>query len=196
MKLKSLLTATALCLAIVSGAHAKATFLSRSGPWSAFHIDVGSEGNPMCGMMVTGNQGRMFMVKYQAGTGTMAMNFAKPSWRFKQGVEVSISVKFDDSEYSGSAYSDHTGRGDPMLIWGIKEGSEADFLREFSDAKKLTINFPDGNEPPWVVNMTGSRATAETFKKCSAAIDPAGATQPTGKQQPNKDGKKKDNGEV
>ncbi len=30
----------------------------------------------------------------------------------------------------------------------------------------MTLTFPDGNEPPWTISLTGSTAISDTFGRC------------------------------
>jgi hypothetical protein len=56
-----------------------------------------------------------------------------------------------------------------------------DFLRGFSDADLMQIEFPQGDEPRWNARMIGSRKAAQIFKRCVVAIIEANPkTQPYG----------------
>jgi hypothetical protein len=169
-----------------TAAYSKATILKRSGGWVAFHVDAGSEGRPLCGMMINSRSNeRSLMIKYQADGGVFIQVF-KTSWRFKPDIKVNVWIRFDDgAPRDGIATTEVTDSGNPLLGVRIKPGAEADFLHEVAESNKLTIGFPDGDEEPWVANMTGSREIALTLSKCAAHIDGKGAaTQPTPKAAP------------
>ena len=155
--MKRFLLVAAMVLMAPGASYGKSNILERSGPWTAFHVDVGNHGNPIYGMMTTGSDGRIFMVKYQANGGVF-VQFAKSSWRFKPGVEVNVWIRFDTSvEFPGVAVSEVTAAGNHQLLAvTIKSSSEANFLHEFGESKQITIGFPDGDEQLWVANMTGS----------------------------------------
>jgi hypothetical protein len=183
---RSLLTAAAMLLMVATAAHGKSTILHRSGGWTAFHVDVGSEGNPLCGMMVTSrDNARNLMIKYQSDGGVF-LQALKSSWRFKPDINVNVWVRFDnDAPLEAVGRTELTQGGQPMLAVNVKAGKEAAFLREVAESKKFYIGFPDGDEEPWVADMTGSRATALAMIRCAAYIDGKGApTQPTGKPAP------------
>ena len=178
---RSLLAAAAMLL-MATTADAKSTILHRSGGWTAFHVDVGSEGNPLCGMMVhSRDNARSLMIKYQASGGVFVQAF-KTSWRFKPGINVNVWVRFDsDTPLEAVGHTELTQAGQPMLAVSVKQGKEIAFMREVAAAKKFYIGFPDGDEEPWVADMTGSRETAQALARCAAYIDGKGApTQPTG----------------
>ena len=57
-----------------------------------------------------------------------------------------------------------------LLAVTVKPGTEADFLREFGEAKTFTIGFPDGDEEPWVA---GKPAPTQPFGKAKPPASPA-----------------------
>jgi hypothetical protein len=55
----------------------------------------------------------------------------------------------------------------------------------FADANAMTMGFKEGSEPPWAINMRGSRETVDSFAKCVIALGQTpGTTQPFGSSKP------------
>jgi hypothetical protein len=73
-----------------------------------------------------------------------------------------------------------------MVEFRVPGEKSTDFLKEFADALKLWVSFQSGNEPAWVMDMTGSRDATVAFSQCIVAYGkpPASATQPTGLHRP------------
>jgi hypothetical protein len=184
---KSLLTAAALALLMTTAQAGRDITLKAKGNWSAYYT-ISDKGNPLCGMQTYWQNNRRALVagahiKYQSG-GLVTIQMFKVGWRMPVGTEVKVNLAFDNSEQFPGVATSFIYKGDALLSLNVKEGTEADFLSLIEDAREFKISFPDGDEPTWVANMTGSREVSGAFKRCAYTLDANAPTQPTGKAAP------------
>jgi hypothetical protein len=179
---RSLLAAVALLLTTTADAApptrtSQPTPLATSGNWSTTYYAADAAGNqtkqPMCTMKTTVAPGAFGFVEYVGGR--VLFELTKTSWNIPLNTDVPISLQFDsNAPLVGTA----KGRPDSVLgghlFYTIIDDKE--FLDAFASAKQMTLSFPQGNEPPWTIDMTGSREATTAFAKCMTTI-PA-ATQP------------------
>ena len=193
--MKRTLLAAAMLAATASGAlaaSANETLTLRSaGYWSAYYDAANSGGQPMCGLLSrmdfkSGASGS-FMVKYAPG-GAVFVHLFKSSWAIPKGTRIPISLKFDNGEpltTTAGGSPAISGSGGGFVEFEIKEDFTKDFLELFASANTLTVGFGSGSEPPWAVNMIGSRETVDAFGKCVATLAArTPSTQPYGSSGP------------
>jgi hypothetical protein len=73
-----------------------------------------------------------------------------------------------------------------MIVLHFEDEVVGKFMADFRAGAHLYLSFPNGNEKPWKIDMTGSRAIADVFAGCiqKLAGSKPQATQPFGKVQP------------
>ena len=183
---KILLAALALSTAIAAPAVAGGngiTTLTRSGAWEAFFTKADT-GQYTCGMSVYNkDMTQTVMVKWFQGFKAPTVQVMKRSWQIPEGTKINIVIGFDKDEYgSGTATSFIVGSSRTNgLAVTLAETSAADFIEQFQAADKMWIKFPDGNETPWIADMTGSRIVGNAFLRCVNELN-QNYTQPYGKQ--------------
>lgn len=170
-----LLAATVLGTAAQAASNGIQTY-ARNGNWSNY-AGTSNDGNQfLCGMADSSNTTH---IKYSPQTGNVWLMLAKSTWRIPDGTQVPIEIGFDRAGWSipttayGTTQTLPGGYSLSTVTIHIKADSVKDFLDNFKDANKMWLRF-GGNEAPWIVDMTGSRETAETFIKCAASV-----TKPT-----------------
>jgi hypothetical protein len=121
------------------------------------------------------------MVKWFQGLKTPSIQVMKKSWQIPVGTKINITVGFDKDEYgSGIGTSFVVGStGTNGVAVTLAETSAADFIEQFQAADKMWIKFPDGNETPWIADMTGSRIVGNAFLRCVNELN-RNYTQPYG----------------
>ena len=165
--------AAALVLLLGSGtAWADTYAIQRSGYWTAFG-GTDDEKQPLCGIVATGEEGRVFTIKRWAEQDHFTLQIFKESWRIPKGEEIRVRLRFDDME-DWSALADAL-PPDGIALTVPDNRAEA-FLREFAMANTFEMSFPDGNETPWAGNLSGSAAITMAFLRCVEKL--GGATQP------------------
>jgi hypothetical protein len=179
------LIAAVIVVAAITNASA---FEVRAGKFVAYQT-VSNDGGrvPICGIQTSWPQTRASLhIKYVLGDDVLRMHLFKESWRFPRDgstVDIPLVVGFDkNAMLDGTAKGSATG---PVPLASIRFDSTEqalNFLQEFGEADKMWIRFEAGNEPLWVVDMTGSRDAVKLFRACVASITAKGklATQPYG----------------
>jgi hypothetical protein len=51
------------------------------------------------------------------------------------------------------------------------------FDDRFRHTRTMTLLFPDGNEPPWTISLTGSRRADNAFGRCIADLGRGGSAE-------------------
>ena len=178
---RSLLAASAMLLMATT---AQATQVQR-GAWTIYD-SPGNAGRPICGVYVTGDYRRSLHIKYVLGDEHLTIMMFKPSWRFPtEGVALPLTVWFDSKPYStDDARGVHFPDSGAAVVTTVPNKLLTEFLNQFSEAKQMAVKFDSGNEPPWTVNMNGSREAATLFKGCIyTLIDKNPMTQPYSQPQ-------------
>jgi hypothetical protein len=136
------------------------------------------DGNPMCVMAAKydwadGANGAVY-VKWTEQVGAR-WQLRKSNWRMPQGSTVPMSITFID--VNRDAPPPQTITADAKTInersltsFDINNDDLVSFLKAFGDAEKMTISFPQSNEPQWTVAMDGSRNAVASFEQCIAKI--------------------------
>jgi hypothetical protein len=165
------------------------------GYWTTF-AGVASDGKPVCGMStdweLRGQTTGSFVIKY-FGLDEIVVHIGRMGWQVPYGQPVTVHIQIDQapvlevlSHGSGErqAWSilEFTMKSDD--VWeATGENASEEFLALLSAGRQITVSFPDGSEPPWVGQLSGSRAALQSFTACGTTIDAAnrrrpGATQP------------------
>jgi hypothetical protein len=128
------------------------------------------------------------MIKWFQGNDRIVFQAYKKTWRIPSGTSIHVELGFDRNAFAtATAFGGMNKSGQKgMVEFYITDMTLAvDFIKKFRDANQMLIKFPDGNETPWVANMTGSRAVGIAFSKCVASLKdqptwPPSPSQPYG----------------
>jgi hypothetical protein len=172
------------------------TYLYSGDIWYTYKT-TGDEGNPICGMTVTGKEGKknsmivnIKNVTFDDGSDGLYFMINKSSWRFpKDGSEVSVPLTIDfddkkdvvDAKGAGSIHKMKDGDKLPVVEFTVqqeKEGQLEGFLDIFGHADTMVVKFKAGNEEPWTIPMRGSRDAVNAFSKCLAQLNASRDSQP------------------
>ncbi len=148
--------------------------IQRAGYWTAFG-GTDDAGERLCGIVATGEEGRVFTIKRWADQDHFTLQIFKESWRIPKGVEIPVRLRFDAME-TWSALADAL-PPDGIALTVPDNRGEA-FLREFAIANRFEMSFPEGNESDWSGNLTGSAAITMAFLDCVLKLNRG--TQPFG----------------
>jgi hypothetical protein len=159
--------------------------LQVSGYWKTFYT-VANNGTPLCGMQSDfGQPGAVeasLMVKYAKGDNYFIVHAFKNSWRIPRGVKIPLYLTFDNSPPYTAIGTGIASNGHSFVQFEIATEFSKGFLDLFAAANAMTLGFSEGTEPPWTLNMTGSREAVASFARCVITIDPpaSSSTQPYG----------------
>ncbi len=177
----------AAALLLSTAVQAKETVLKESGAWKALLAPNNDTGSPICAMGITNSDGRKFYIKYSDGV-MFAQTF-RTSWRLKgkQGTKVKVTIQFDDRTPFDGVGVANIGKTNGLSFLNVHIAAEREsaFLQEVAEANDGVVSFPDGDEKPWGLRMTGSREVLTAFRACIANLEKrdANAPQPTPKDQ-------------
>jgi hypothetical protein len=134
----------------------------RAGTWTNFGgRDV--NGRLICGMQ-TGNpvDGREFDIKAVIGTPGLTFTASRPTWHIPPNTPIPVVMTMGGPvpwtvQGTGSGHE---------VTWSLSPGDTEAFEDEFRSGNSLTVSFPSGNEPPWVMSLLGSNDAGGTFLRC------------------------------
>lgn len=175
----------ALCAAALAApAQADTTIYYHAGNWDAFEA-TGPDGQPVCGIGSHNiNDGSILSLRYQLGTGDVVFIVSKPGWQIPAGTRLPVVMQVG---LSPPWTEQATGSGDSAQ-WTIDGNAMQTFDAQFRGASSMTLTFPSGTEPPWVLGLSGSAAIDNAMGRCindlrqrpaaPAAAAPQSTTQP------------------
>ena len=192
MPLRQSVIAVLLAAGLALPARAAVNVYYHVGAWDAFD-GQGDNGQPLCGIGTRNPaDGRTFSLRFTIGGDDVAFIAAKPGWTIPDGTALTVVVQVGLSQpFTGQA----VGKGD-QVQWTVDRNAAQAFDAEFRRAGSMTVTFPSGDEPPWVISLSGSTAASKAMGRCvtdltqrAAAAQPAttsaapaagSATQPFG----------------
>lgn len=161
-KIAIVMSAIALCFIPLS---ASAGSLSE---WS-FHRGVTPSGKSLCSMGTgprSGSVVKNIVIKQFSGSNHLNITLYKDTWNIPRGTVVVTTIDFmDNKPITLKSYGD----GKIVDIEIPKEGTYV-FLSLIRDSSFLQIGFPNGSEPTWSVNLSGSAPSLKEFAACSARL--------------------------
>jgi hypothetical protein len=163
-----------------------------AGVWDAFS-GRNEQGGAVCGIGNTNSaDNRRVAIRFDIGGSDTVISASKPDWSIPEGTRVNVVTQIG---LNTPSTQQGTGHGH-SISWALDPSAMQAFDRQFRGASLMTLTFPDGNEPAWVVPLIGSSAISQTFARCitdltrqvqaaqaaGAGSPPAsqGATQPFG----------------
>ena len=155
---RSIFAAVAVLLMATTAQAGQITKLYSSSWWNAWYDASNHDGNPMCVMAA----------KFAWADG--AIGRAHVKWTVRGGAFLQVWK----SNWT-------LPKGSTVISFDIRAEDLVPILGLFGDAEKMTINFPQGNEPQWTAKIDGSRKAASSFAQCIAAlgITPYSSIAPT-----------------
>jgi hypothetical protein len=174
-------TATALFLgALAAPAVADMSVYYRAGGWDAFS-GPGDNGQPVCGVGNTNPiDNRVFSMRFQIGGETVAFQARKPNWTIPNGTQIPVVMQVG-LETPWSLQGSGNGQ---MVEWILDRAAMQAFDAQFRRANSMTLTFPTGNEPPWIIGLSGSTAISNAFGRCVTDMTQRNAAQPQATMPP------------
>jgi hypothetical protein len=182
MRVGQLLLAVMLTACVTLPAKADVNVYYHVGAWDAFD-GPGDNGQPVCGVGSRNSaDGHTFSLRFQIGGDDLTFIAAKPGWSIPDGMQIPVVMQIGlDQPWSAQA----VGKGDHVQWVLDREGAQF-FDSQFRRAASMTVTFPSGNEPPWVISLAGSTAVSNAMGRCvgdltqrAAAAQPAAQSPPT-----------------
>lgn len=157
------LVALALLAGMVpAGAFAQTQTYYHAGAWTAFS-ERDDKGTSVCGISNTNPaDSRRLAIRFTIGGSETDVIASKPNWAIPEGthvpvvMQVGLNVPFS-ARAAGAAQD---------ISWRLDHAEFQAFDTQFRTSPLMTVTFPDGNEPPWMIALTGSATISETFARC------------------------------
>ncbi len=179
---------TALVLGVLAGpAGAEMTVYYHVGSWDAFS-GPGADSKPVCGIgSINPGDSRSFSLRFAIGGDSVIFQVKKPNWNIPANTQIAMVLQIGlDTPWNLQG----AGNGQ-MVEWSLDRNAIQTFDAQFRRAGSMTLTFPSGNEPPWIVGLNGSTAISNAFGKCVTTMTaraqaqqpapvPSGPTQPFG----------------
>src|SRR5579872_4034573 len=158
-----------------------------AGSWDAFS-GPGDDGKPVCGVGITNPiDNRSFSIRFTIGGTDTTFQAKKPTWNIPAGTQMPLVLQIGlDTPWNLQG----VGNGQ-TVEWALDSNAMQSFDAQFRRAGSMTVTFPSGNEPPWILTLNGSTTISNTFGRCvsdltqqasqaQSAMPPAnqGPTQP------------------
>jgi hypothetical protein len=185
------LAALAIALAPAAAVAQMQTYY-HAGAWDAFS-GRGDTGGAVCGIGSTNpTDDRRLSIRFDIGGTDTAFSASKPDWSIPPNTHITVVMQIGlNTPWTMQAIG-HEHRID----WTLDPNAIQTFDRQFRGASSMTLTFPDGNEPPWMLSLAGSAAISDTFGRCvrdltqqvqaaqSQGQPPANGAAPQGPTQP------------
>jgi hypothetical protein len=159
--------AVALLAASVSCAYATYTRIYyHVGNWDVFSGQT-DNGRPFCGIGTTEpGDGRSLSIQFDIGEQVVDFRAARAGWSIPAGTKLSAVIRF-----SPKLHWTARAEGNANLVrWSLNRADTQAFDDRFRHTRSMTLVFPDGNEPPWTISLTGSRRADNAFGRCIADL--------------------------
>ncbi len=159
-----------------------------SGAWTAFS-GRNPTGAAVCGISTSDpSNTRDLSVRFDIGGTVTTFSASKPDWTIPDDTHVTVVMQVG-LNLPWTVQAIGHGRA---IDWTLDSAAIQQFDRQFRSAPSMTLTFPDGNEPPWALSLTGSTAISDTFGRCIRDLTrqvqsnppPAAAPAPQDNTQP------------
>jgi hypothetical protein len=159
-------TAIATALAATPVARADTTIYYHSGNWDAFEATSGGA-QPICGIGSHNlADGSSLALRFQLGGTHVTFTASKPGWQIPAGTALPVVMQVGLSEpWTQQA----TGNGD-RVEWTLDTNAMQTFDAQFRAGASMTLTFPSGTEPPWVIGLHGSSSISDAMGRCITAL--------------------------
>lgn len=172
----------AAALGVTPAAGADTTIYYHAGSWDAFEAtEAGNQ--PVCGIGSHNlADGSSLSLRFQLGGNHVTFTASKPGWQVPDGTEVPVVMQVGLSQ----PWTLQAGGTGDRVEWTLDTNAMQTFDAQFRGASSMTITFPAGSEPPWVIGLHGSRAISDAMNRCvtdlrrrpGVAAPPQSTTQP------------------
>ena len=166
MRLYQLLRTTAVVACLAAPAHADVTVYYHAGGWDAFD-GQDDHGQPFCGIGSRNPMdGRTFSLRFIIGGNGVTFTASKPSWNIPDHTQIPVVMQVGLER----PWTEQAAGGAQAVQWTLDRGTAQAFDAQFRQASSMTLTFPSGNEPPWIISLAGSTAISNTMGRCVTAM--------------------------
>jgi hypothetical protein len=162
-RMKHLVRLATLAIALTpAAALAQMQTYYHAGTWDAFS-GRSDKGDAVCGVGSTiPSDGRRLSIRFGIGGTQTDFSASKPEWSIPPNTPVIVVVQLGLS----MPWTMHATGHDHNIDWTLDPNSFQTFDAQFRSAPSMTLTFPNGNEAPWLLSLTGSTIVSDTFGRC------------------------------
>jgi len=174
--------AVAAALAASPAAGRDTTIYYHSGNWDAFE-STSTGGQPACGIGSHNlADGSSLALRFELGSTNVTFTASKPGWQIPYGTTLPVVMQVGLSE----PWTVQAIGNDNRVEWTLDTDRMRTFDAQFRGSSSMTLTFPSGTEPPWVIGLRGSSAISDVMARCvrdlrrrgNATATPQSTTQP------------------
>jgi hypothetical protein len=162
MQLRLPLLAVALAAGLALPARADVNVYYHVGVWDAFD-GQGDNGQPLCGIgSRNASDGRAFSLRFPIGGDDVTFTATKPGWNIPNNTQIPVVVQIGLQQ----PWTEQAVGSGNRVEWTLDRSDIQTFDAQFRRATSMTVTFPSGNEPPWVISLSGSTAASNAMGRC------------------------------
>lgn len=154
--------------------------LDRAGGWTALG-GIADNGSPVCGIDTRNDIGMSFLIIYYQNDAFLTVRIFRRTWDIPADARVRVNINIEGVRWTAIADPIRSGRQTTRtgLQFTIHVDEMNAFERAFRQAMRMQIEFPQGSEPPWNFNLTGTNRIMTSFVRCMEIMrDTSRPTQP------------------
>jgi len=181
---KSSLAAIALAIYVMpSISFSQTSITARRGMWEAYSGISNTPRTPICGISARGRDRSLHIKFFQDNPENLIIQIFKDGWSIPRNTVISARISIDRHE----GWTVNRALGDGRKVeWLVPSDVFDEFANLFMAGRRMFISFPQGDEAPWEINLTGSSAIFSEFARCIVSLEPSGRpTQPFRQGIPN-----------
>ncbi len=161
MKHSTTLAALTIALAPAAAVAQLQTYY-HAGAWDAFS-GRNDKGGAVCGIGSTMSpDNRRLSISFDIGGTNTGFSASKPDWAIPANTRVAVVMQIG----LNTPWTEQGAGNGHSIDWTLTPDVMGAFDRQFRGASLMTLTFPDGNEPPWTVSLSGSTAISDTIRRC------------------------------
>jgi len=180
MRIHPLLSAAAMAVCLAAAARADVTLYYHAGAWDAFD-GQDDHGRAFCGIgSHNPADGRTFSVRFLIGSNDVTFIASKPGWKIPDHTDIPVVMQVGLER----PWTEQASGGGQSVQWTLDRGSYQSFDAQFRQASSMTLTFPSGNEPAWIISLSGSTAVSNAMGRCVTDMAQRAAAPPPGTGAP------------
>jgi hypothetical protein len=151
----------------IGRAQAESVTLYRSALWSAYQTRTDS-GRNLCGMGTSLPGNRTLYLKWIEGSDDLVVQVFKPGLAIPRAVVSNVALRFGEGPVRQWKSVPLDRRAD-FIELAVPPDDVRGFLREAAASRRLGVEFLDGGDRAWDVDMAGAAGAVEALQGCVAA---------------------------
>jgi hypothetical protein len=156
------LAAVAMAYVALGYAQADPAVIAANGQWTTLE-DMGTP-RKACGVQAASNGGTFLLSGASDRAGVLRLSLHKPTWQIP---DLSVPVVLS---FSGGVVLKLIGTGKQATIRvDMRDAAVKSLIHELTVNSAVTMTLPEGHEPPWQLDLTGTTPTVLAMARCLEA---------------------------